>query len=72
MKLNVTVKANAKTNEVIIRSDGGLLVKVTAPPVDGKANKKVIQQLAIFFGKPKSAISIVSGRTGKIKIVEIL
>ena len=72
MKLNVTVKANAKKNEVIIRENGGLLVKVTAPPVDGKANKKVIEKLAVFFHKPKSAISIVSGKTGKSKIVEIL
>lgn len=72
MKLNVTVKTNARKNEVILRDDGGLLVKVTAPPVEGKANKKVIEQLALFFGKPKSAISIVSGKTGKLKIVEIL
>ncbi len=71
MKVNVTVKANARKNEVILRSDGGLLVKVTAPPIEGKANKKVIEQLAAFFGKPKSAISIVSGKTGKLKIVEI-
>jgi len=72
VKLNVTVKTNARKNEVILRDDGGLLVKVTAPPVEGKANKKVIEQLALFFGKPKSAISIVSGKTGKLKIVEIL
>lgn len=72
MRLNVTVKANAKKNEVILRENGGLLVMVTAPPVEGKANKKVIEQLAKFFRKPKSAISIVSGKTGKFKIVEIL
>jgi hypothetical protein len=72
MKLTITVKANARRNEVILQEDGALLVKVTAPPVEGKANKKVIEQLAAFFRKPKSAISIVSGKTGKFKIVEIL
>ena len=68
----MTVKANAKKNKVILRDNGGLLVLVTAPPVEGKANRKVIEQLAAFFRKPKSAISIVSGKTGKFKIVEIL
>ena len=72
MKLTITVKANARKNEVILQENGALLVKVTAPPVEGKANKKVIEQLAAFFRKPKSAISIVSGKTGKFKIVEIL
>jgi len=72
MRLSITVKANAKKNAVILRDNGGLLVMVTAPPVEGKANRKVIEQLAAFFKKPKSAISIVSGKTGRFKIVEIL
>ena len=72
MRLSVTVKANAKKNRVILRDNGELLVFVTAPPVEGKANRKMIEQLAAFFRKPKSAISIVSGKTGKYKIVEIL
>lgn len=72
MKVNVTVKANARKNEVILREDGALLVRVTAPPVEGKANKKVIETLAEFFRKPKSAVSIVSGKTGRFKVVEIL
>ena len=72
MKVNVTVKANARKNEVILREDGALLVKVTAPPFEGKANKKMIEELAAYFRRPKSAISIVSGKTGKFKVVEIL
>lgn len=71
MKLSVTVKTNARKNEVVLRDDGTLLVLVTAPPVEGKANKKVIEQLSFFFGKPKSAIRIVSGKSGRFKIVEI-
>ncbi len=72
MKFTVHVKANARKNEVALQEDGTLLVRVMAPPVEGKANKKVIEQLAAFFQKPKSSISIVSGKTGKFKIVEIL
>ncbi len=71
MRISITVKANARKNEVLLRDDGGLMVLVTAPPVDGKANRKVIEQLAAFFHKPKSAITILSGKSGKFKVVEI-
>ena len=72
MRVSVTVKANAKKNEVVVREDGGLLVRVTVPPIEGRANKKVIEQLAQYFGKPKSAITIVSGKAARFKVVEIL
>jgi uncharacterized protein (TIGR00251 family) len=44
---------------------------ITAPPVDGKANQAVIQFLSDFFRVPKSNITIVSGETGKNKVVAI-
>ncbi len=71
MKISITVKANARKNEVSVKEDGSLLVSVTSPPVEGKANKRVVEVLADYLGKPKSAIDIVSGKTGKHKIVEI-
>lgn len=71
MKVSVNVKANARRNSVEVRDDGGLLVSVTAPPVEGKANKKVIEVLSAYFGKPKRDISILRGRSGRHKIVEI-
>lgn len=71
MKVSITVKANARKNEVRMREDGGLLVLVTSPPVDGKANKKLVEILAEYFGKPKSSISIISGQSAKHKIVDV-
>ncbi|MBI3112637.1 MAG: DUF167 domain-containing protein [Ignavibacteriales bacterium] len=72
MKLSIQVKTNAKKNEVTVREDGSLLVAVNVPPIEGKANKRVIDVLAQYLGRPKSTIIIVKGKKGKHKIVEIL
>ena len=72
MRISITVKPNARRNEVSVKDDGGLLVCVTAPPVEGKANRKVIEVLASYFRKSKRSVEIVAGKSGKHKIVEIL
>ncbi|HAV23424.1 MAG TPA: hypothetical protein DCX46_08005 [Bacteroidetes bacterium] len=72
MKFSVQVKPNSRRNEVAPREDGSLLVFVDVPPVEGRANKKLIEVLARHFGKPKRSITIVSGVRGKHKIVEVL
>jgi uncharacterized protein (TIGR00251 family) len=71
MKLKITVKPNARRDEVVRNGDGTLLVRVNAPPVEGKANERVIELLSEFLQKPKRSISIISGFKGKNKIVEI-
>ncbi|MFB3925882.1 MAG: DUF167 domain-containing protein [Syntrophales bacterium] len=48
-----------------------LKLRITAPPVEGMANKECIQFLAKKLGISKSRISITHGRRSKHKIVEI-
>lgn len=50
----------------------GLKVWLTAKPEDGAANAQLVEVLAAHFGVAKSAVSIKSGHTGRIKIVQIL
>ena len=71
MRISIRVKPNARKNEVVLLPDGRYQVSVTVPPVDGKANEKVIDLLADYFGKPKRSITIVRGGSGKEKIVEV-
>lgn len=71
MKFKITVKPNARKNEVIRNPDGTLVVRVAVPPIEGKANEKVIEVLSEYLNKPKRAISIVSGFKGRNKIVEV-
>jgi len=51
--------------------DGQLVVKLTAPPVDGAANEELIALLAKTLGVPKRAVSIVSGETSRQKRVRV-
>jgi len=71
MKISIRVKPNARKNEVKPLGDNTFLVSVTAPPVDNRANEKMIEVLAEYFGRPKRTISILRGTTAKQKIVQI-
>jgi uncharacterized protein (TIGR00251 family) len=71
MKLTVKVKPNSRKNEVKRAEDGTLTIFVTDPPIEGKANEKLIELLAEYFKKPKRYISIVARFKSKNKIVEI-
>ncbi|OGH88962.1 MAG: hypothetical protein A2537_03090 [Candidatus Magasanikbacteria bacterium RIFOXYD2_FULL_36_9] len=71
-KIKIRVLPRSSKNEVIGEmSDGTLKVKLTAPPVDGKANDSLIKLLADYFDKPKSKIKIAAGATSKNKTIEL-
>jgi len=71
MKFTVHVKPNSRRQAVEVREDGSLQVYLSAPPIEGRANEQLIELLADHFGKAKRDISIVAGRRGKLKIVEV-
>ena len=72
MKVKITVKPNARKDEVIECNDGSLVVRVAVPPVEGKANERVIAVLADHLKKPRRSISILSGFKGRNKLIEIV
>ncbi len=51
--------------------EGRLRVRLNAPPVDGAANKALIELLADAFGVPKSRVELLAGETGREKRVAI-
>ena len=53
------------------KEDGVYRIKVTAPPVDGKANKALINLLSKKLRRPKRDIEIVSGKSSRLKSVRI-
>jgi uncharacterized protein (TIGR00251 family) len=71
VKLNVVVKPNARKNAVETREDGSLVVYVSTPAIEGRANERLVEVLAEHFGRPRRDIVIVSGLRGKRKIVEV-
>ena len=70
MKIQVKVKPNSRTEEVIQENDS-FLVKVKEPPKEGKANQAIIRLLARHFGVSQSQVKIVSGLKSKVKVIEI-
>lgn len=71
MKVSVSVKPNSRKEMVEVQGDGSLIVRVNAPPVDGKANERVVELLAKHYNVPKSRIELVSGAASKKKVFEI-
>jgi uncharacterized protein (TIGR00251 family) len=71
MKLRLKVKPASKTDEIIREADGTLKVKIKAPPVEGKANKYLIEFLSGLLNLPKSKIVLLRGETNSFKTFEI-
>lgn len=71
--LAVRVTPRAKHNEIVeVLNDETIKIRLTAPPVEGKANQALIEFLAEVLGVPKSRIDIVAGATGRDKIVSVI
>jgi uncharacterized protein (TIGR00251 family) len=66
--VNIKISPNSKTNE-IIKTETETKIKITAQPIDGKANKGLIEFLSKKFKIPKTSIQIIKGGTSKEKTV---
>ena len=69
--IQVKVKPNARVSVLGEASPGVWAAQLKSPPVDGKANEELIALVAKQFGCPKSAVSIKSGASGRMKLVRI-
>lgn len=66
--VNIKISPNAKKNEII--NEGEISkIKITAQPIDGKANKCLIEYLSKEFKIPKTYIKILKGETSKEKTI---
>lgn len=68
--ISLKISPNASKNE-IIKTEDGVKVKITAQPIDGKANKCLVEFLSKQFKIPKSSIEIIRGETSKEKTLLI-
>ena len=69
--LAIRVQPRAKRTEVAGERDGAVVIRVSAPPVDGRANEAVCRLIAERLGVPKSAVQVVRGHTGRDKQVRV-
>ena len=71
LTFKVQVVPRASRSEVAGEHNGALRIRIAAAPVDGAANKEVIQLLAKSFRVSRSAVRILSGHNGRTKQVSI-
>ncbi len=65
------MQPRARCDEIVGERDGRLLLRVTAPPVDGKANQAVRRLLAERLGVAIGRVTIVRGEAGRSKLIEV-
>lgn len=71
--LAVRVTPRARKDEIVeVLNDGTVKIRLTAPPVEGKANEALLKFLAGTLGVPISRLEIVAGASGRDKLVSVL
>jgi len=70
-RIAVRVYPGAARNEVVGSIGGVLQIRVSAPPVRGKANEELITFLSEVLGVSKSRIGIIRGHTTRSKLIAI-
>ena len=69
--LSIRVQPRAKRDEVVGERDGAIVIRLKAPPVDGKANAALIGFLAKAAGVSRSQVEIVRGASSRLKAVRV-
>ncbi|HJX36347.1 MAG TPA: DUF167 domain-containing protein [Dehalococcoidales bacterium] len=71
VRIAVQGHPGAKRNEVVRFEEGVWHIKIAAPPMEGKANKELIEFLSELLDISKSRIGIDKGATGRRKLIEL-
>jgi len=71
--LAVRVTPRASRDQITeVLGDGTVKIQLTAAPVDGEANERLIVFLAKILDVPKSRVEIVAGATGRDKLISVV
>ena len=69
--ISVRVQPRAKSDALVGLRDGALIVRVTAPPLDGRANDAVCRLLAQVLNLRTSSLTIIRGEHARDKVVAV-
>ncbi|MGH9765545.1 MAG: DUF167 domain-containing protein, partial [Blastocatellia bacterium] len=67
----IRVQPRASRSEIVGEHDGSLKVKVTAPPLDGRANDECVKLIADTLKVQRGSIEIIAGETSRTKVVRV-
>jgi len=69
--IRVYVAPRSSSNKVVGTHNGEVKVALTAPPVEGAANKALVEFLAKALAVPKGSVALVSGESSRHKVVRV-
>jgi uncharacterized protein (TIGR00251 family) len=69
--VTIRLQPRAKRDEVVGERDGVVVIRVMAPPVDGKANAALCRLIAKRVGVAPSRVEIVRGHTARDKVIRV-
>ena len=69
--IQIKVKPNSRTSRLEEQDDGTWVAQLKSSPVDGKANEELISLIAKHFKCAKSDVSIKSGASARLKLIQI-
>ncbi len=71
ISIDVLIQPRSSKDEIVDMHEGRLKIKISAPPVHGKANERLTEVLAKALGVPKSSVEIARGASSKLKTLKI-
>ena len=73
MSARITVRVTPRSSRDSIEAGTGgvFIVRVTAPPDEGKANAAVCRVVAQALGVPKTTVIVVRGHSARTKVLEV-
>lgn len=72
VRVHLFIQPKSSKNEIVGPHNGEIKIKITAPPIDGRANEGLVEFLSDFFDIPKRNVILVKGDTGRHKTVDLL
>lgn len=70
--LHVQLQPRASRDEIVGPHGDYLKIRITTPPLEGRANKHLIKFLAKRFDVPQQQVSIERGEQSRIKLIKII
>jgi uncharacterized protein len=71
MRVSIRVRPGSARTAVGGQYGGALVVRVTAPAVDGRATEAALNAVAGAFGVRRREVTLISGATSRAKVVEV-
>jgi uncharacterized protein (TIGR00251 family) len=67
--IELYIQPGAKVSQIVGCHDGRLKIKISSPPVDGKANQEVVDFFAKLFNIARRDVELISGEKSRNKRV---